>query len=158
LIAAENHLILVEAKAYGSWDMIQLESKLTRIKLIKGFYEEFLRNKNNKEPIYFNILLLSPCDLPSDKRDILNKKLGISKLDLPWIKLCLPLAPDQIREVGRCDREGHRRRDVSPSEISRWGIYELDKKRLPKNAEPSNLDACSNEAAALGRSIQSVKL
>ena len=40
LIAVENHLILIEVKAYGSWDIVQLESKTPRVRLLKAFNEE----------------------------------------------------------------------------------------------------------------------
>jgi hypothetical protein len=157
LIAVENHLILTEVKAYGSWDIVQLESKLTRIKLVKAFNQE-LEQEQSENRIIFHILLLSPNDLSHDKRERLMHTLGTPKLDVPWIKLCLPLLDEQIREVGRCDRKGDRRKDVPPDDISRWGIYKLGLRRLRlKNVEPS-LDACSNEATALGRSIRSVHL
>ena len=53
LIAVENHLILIEVKAYGSWDMIQLESKLTRVRLLKAFNEEFLQQEQSEIGLYF---------------------------------------------------------------------------------------------------------
>ncbi len=155
LIAVENHLILIEVKAYGSWDIVQLESKLTRVRLVKAFYEE-LEQEQSENRIIFHILLLSPSDLPNGKRNRLKDTLGTPKLDVPHIKLCLPLPVGQIREVGRCDRQGHRRENVPPDD--RWGIYKLHKKRLRlKNAAPSP-DACLNEATALGRSIGNVQL
>jgi hypothetical protein len=156
LIAVENHLILIEVKAYGSWDMVQLESKLTRIKLVKAFYQELKQEKSKS--ILFHTLLLSPHDLPHDRRARLRDTLKVSKLDLPWMELSLPLSKDQIREVGRCDRQGHRREEVPPDE-SRWGIFKEKAKKqlLLKDAEPS-LDACLKDAVALGTSIRSVEL
>lgn len=156
VIAVENHLILIEIKAYGRWDMVQLESKLTRIKLIKAFYQEI--KEKNKENILFHILLLSPQDLPLEKRERLRSTLKLAKLNLPWIQLCLPLCESEIREVGRCDRQGYRREQI-PSTESRWGIYELNKKRPRRLASAApNADTCSIEAAALGTSVQSVEL
>jgi hypothetical protein len=156
LIAVENHLILIEVKAYGSWDLVQLESKLTRIRLVKAFNEE-LEQEQSENRIIIHILLLSPSDLPHGKRERLKDTLGTPKLYVPWIKLCLPLLDDQIREVGRCDRRGHRRENVPSDDGSRWGIYNLRKKRLRlKSATPSP-DACFNEAR-WGRSIGNVQL
>ncbi len=158
LIAVENHLILIEVKAYGSWDIVQLESKLTRVRLLKSFYEEFLEQEQSKNRIIFHILLLSPKNLPLARRARLNHTLGTPNLDLTHIKLRVPLSNAQIREVGRCDREGHRREEVPADDGSRWGIYSLRKKRLRlKNAAPGP-DACVKEATAWGKSIKKVHL
>src|SRR5208283_549288 len=39
LIAVEKHLILIEVKAYTSWDNAQIASKLARLELLHDFYE-----------------------------------------------------------------------------------------------------------------------
>jgi hypothetical protein len=124
LIAGKNDLILIEVKAYGPWDWIQLESKLTRIRLVKALYDSELKRKAS---IGFHFLLLSPNRLDPDKSKKIHWPDWVWRNSkIPWIKLRLPLPDSSILRVGRCTQTGALRKDPG----DHWGIFGLNENQL----------------------------
>jgi hypothetical protein len=122
LIATEDRIILIEIKAYSSWDPIQLQSKLTRIRLVKKFYEDELKGRS----VSFHFVLLSP-DRPKEEtlHQVHWPDWVYRDSRIPWIKLTVPIGSDDIREVGRCNADGDRR-----AGYDRWGIFSLKGRKL----------------------------
>jgi hypothetical protein len=106
VVAAGDHLILVEAKAYGYFGTEQYERKLDRLKRIYVFYKSL--EKHSDRRVLFHFLLCSPS-IPT----------GLSFVPLPWpcnppqncvkdqwMKLECP-EPSKRLTVTRCDKDGN---------------------------------------------------
>lgn len=103
LIAAEQHLIMVEAKAYGAWSATQLASKLQRLDLLLAYYDQI---KYGNRPIHFHLVLMSPRQpqhLPHKLKEAMPARLRQLWPNLPWIPLKLETS---VLEVTRCQPEG----------------------------------------------------
>jgi hypothetical protein len=88
VIATGRHLILIEAKAHGTWNDEQLERKRARKKLL----EEYRDKLKSDVQIYF--LLASPVDPGKD---------------IPWVSF--PFEQEGILKVARCDQDGEIKAD-----------------------------------------------
>jgi hypothetical protein len=63
VIATGCDLVLIEAKAYGSWDNSQVASKLARLKMLHDFYCELVQRAPSGQAVKavnFHLLLTSP--------------------------------------------------------------------------------------------------
>jgi len=95
VIAAANHLILCEAKAYGAFDSDQYKRKIRRIKRLYGFYEQLKRERESSISVQFDFVFYSPTE-PAE----------LKSQSLPWggfpvhIKLSIPYPR---RAVRRCE-------------------------------------------------------
>jgi hypothetical protein len=106
VIASDRDLILVEVKAYGGWDVDQLQSKLDRFDLLRGWYEEqIVAELAVANPVQIHFLLMSPKEPSGIKVDWRTWKRPDSPI--PWIPLCLPTG-EPILEVNRCNEEGEK--------------------------------------------------
>jgi hypothetical protein len=111
VIASGEHLIMIEAKAYGEWERGQMKSKLERLQLLHDFY----RTLKNESPraVRFCLLLLSPrrpqklnLDCPEWAREE-----AVHSTEVPWMELRLGAPTGSILEVTRCDENGDRAAD-----------------------------------------------
>jgi hypothetical protein len=99
-----DHLILIEAKAYGHFTTEQYRSKVNRLKLLYAFYRELERESPHK--ISFHYVLYSP-----------TKPTKLAPIFLPWqsndatvpehIHLELILPRSSILAETRCNDEGN---------------------------------------------------
>lgn len=93
----DYHLILVEAKAYGSWDNKQLTQKSKRLRKIFG---------NDTETAWPNV---KPFFYMTSPRQPRNKKRPewpgwmTDKGSIRWFKLCVPAS--RLKVTG-CDKDG----------------------------------------------------
>ena len=110
LIAAGQHLIMVEAKAYGSWSNKQVASKLERLDLLLAYYDEIRRLGG---PIHFHLVLMSP-HRPQKLKEILPARLSQRWPVLSWIPLKLETS---VLEVTRCLPDGK-----SSAEGDHWRV------------------------------------
>ena len=98
----DNHLILIEAKAYGGFEDGQLDSKLSRLDLLHDFYQELADKLQGR--VFFPVLLLSPGppknDLPCPLWTCEGKagSVEIPRIDLPL--------GEGILKVTRCNKPG----------------------------------------------------
>ncbi len=103
LIAAGQHLIMVEAKAYGAWSAAQVASKLQRLDLLLAYYDQI---KHGNRPVHFHLVLMSPRQpqhLPRKLKEAMPARLSQLWPDLPWIPLKLETS---VLEVTRCQPDG----------------------------------------------------
>lgn len=107
VIATEDHLVLIEAKANRGFERVQLASKLDRLNQLYEFYQK-LADKSRRR-ISFSLLLLSPerpeLDVPWPTWACKN---STDPSKIPWINLPLGDAPPSVLEVTRCDESGKR--------------------------------------------------
>jgi len=101
VIATEDHLILIEAKAYGRFEKEQLDSKLDRLNLLYEFSLPLALKRGRK--IHFRLLLTSP----EEPRIAVGWpawacKNSVVPSKVPWIELPLRRTP---LEVTRCDED-----------------------------------------------------
>ena len=108
VITTGDHLILIEAKAYGAFEIEQLRSKLARLDILYKFYWE-LAGKSQPR-VWFHFLLLSRRKPPeSDLRCPAWTCEGMeNRSEIPWIPL--PLR-DKTLKVTRCAEPGERSDD-----------------------------------------------
>ena len=107
VIASGSYLILIEAKAYGSWDIEQLRSKLERINLLHVEYEEIADKAKlaDRDRVRMHFLLTCPPEL---KDPNVECPAWISKQNrIPRIELHLPKS-EPILQVNRCDADGNK--------------------------------------------------
>ena len=103
LVAAGQHLIMVEAKAYGSWRVKQVASKLQRLDLLLAYYDQVERRDRS---IRFHLVLMSPRQprhLPQKLKKAMPTRLSQLWPELPWIPLQLETS---ALEVTRCQLGG----------------------------------------------------
>jgi hypothetical protein len=112
LIAAGQDLIMVEAKAYGTWSNVQMASKIARLNLLYAYYAQIARPEEH--PIRFHILLTSPTR-PQRLASNPPSWTGIG-LELPWIPLRLDPAIS-VLEVTRCHDNG-----LSAADGGHWQV------------------------------------
>jgi|SRR5665213_3382288 len=103
VIASGRDLILVEAKAYGKWDVDQLQSKLDRFDLLRGEYDQIAAHAAIDTQVQMHFLLMSPVEPKEIKVDWRRFKRTDSPI--PWIRLNLPKS-EPILEVSRCNEKG----------------------------------------------------
>jgi len=103
LIASGQHLIMVEAKAYGAWSTKQVLSKLQRLGLLLAYYDQI---RQGDAPINFHVVLMSPRRpqlLPQKLKKDMPTRLSQLWPELPWIPLKLETS---VLEVTRCQPGG----------------------------------------------------
>src|ERR1035437_4894523 len=104
VIASGRNLILVEAKAYGSWSNSQLEHKMVRFKLLYDYNIKLAREQDAASPVLIHLLLVSPKGsekITVEYPDWARKDPKDSTF--PWIELQLPLPIERILQVNRCE-------------------------------------------------------
>jgi hypothetical protein len=108
VIAAEPDLILIEAKAYGTYRE-QIEKKVNRLNLLHNFYEELRGQAPRPRDICFHLLLFSidQADPGAGCPSWANENLKPSD-KIPWIPLTLGRTRSSILQVTRC-RDGGKR-------------------------------------------------
>jgi hypothetical protein len=72
VIASGRDLILIEAKAFGSWDNKQLRSKLERLDLLHDDYEQ-IADRAERDRVRMHFLLMSPKESKNIK--------GVARMD-----------------------------------------------------------------------------
>ena len=130
LVAVGQHLIMIEAKAYGAWNAKQIVSKLRRIDLLLAYYEQV---KQQDAPIHFHFLLMSPrkpCLLPDKLKKDMPARVGRLWPQLPWIQLKLETS---VLEVTRCEPDG-----TSSAHGNHWCVVRSS------NSQPKRTNACSD--------------
>jgi hypothetical protein len=121
VITTGYELILIEAKAYGTWTPLQLNSKLARLNLLHEFYSGMVRT----EPaINFRLLLISPEPL-SISITTRWPNWACKGQDIPWMRLEIDNRPS-VFEVTRCDSTGARDADGGS-----WHIAGIPRRREP---------------------------
>ncbi len=102
VIASGLDLILIEAKAYGSWDNEQLQSKFDRLDLLFREYQDIAGKAKiaEQDRVKFHFLLMSP----RESKNITAERPKWMGEKLLWIKLQLP--PRRVLEATRCDKNG----------------------------------------------------
>jgi hypothetical protein len=100
VIATGQHLIMIEAKAFGAWDNRQMASKLERLRLLHEYYLGF---DKKDQPVHFHLLITSPRK--PEKLDADWPTWACREGEVPWIPLDLNCA-DDLLEVTRCDQAG----------------------------------------------------
>ena len=101
IIASGLDLILIEAKAFGAWDNKQLRSKLDRLDLLHGEYEQ-IADTADRDRVRMHFLLMSPKEIK--KIDVKWPEWIRKENQVPWIELYLPES-EAILEVNRCDAD-----------------------------------------------------
>jgi hypothetical protein len=101
IIASGRDLILIEAKAFGSWDNKQLRSKLERLDLLHDEYEQ-IADRADRDRVRMHFLLMSPKE--SKNINVEWPEWIRKENQIPWIKLRLPES-EAILEVNRCDAD-----------------------------------------------------
>ncbi len=101
LIAVGQHLIMVEAKAYGAWSNRQVKSKLQRLDLLLAYYDQI---KRPEHAVDFHLVLMSP-QRPQKLTKPLPKRLNQlwPEPELPWLQLKLETS---VCKVTRCQLNG----------------------------------------------------
>lgn len=117
VIASGLDLILIEAKAYGSWDNEQIKSKLARLELLHAYYSELAKHANVANHVQMHFLLMSPT--PPKRITSAWPEWAKKGSEIPWIKLTLPQGVS-ILEVNRCNEAGER-----AAKSDHWRIAEL---------------------------------
>jgi hypothetical protein len=120
VIAADQNLILIEAKAYGPFTDKQIGSKIARLDLLHRFYKEL--QPDSERRIQFHFLLQGPAN-PEHLKMAWPCWASNSRAQA-WIPLELA-APESILEVTRCDSAGK-----SSAKGEYWKIYQS---RVPPN-------------------------
>jgi hypothetical protein len=101
VVASGLDLILIEAKAYGSWANSQMTSKIQRLTLLKEFYDAIAGSI--PKPIAFHFVLAS-FNEPTHLNYTGWPPWALKGTTPRWIKL--PKA-GSILEVTRCDARGN---------------------------------------------------
>jgi hypothetical protein len=101
IIASGLDLILIEAKAFGSWDNKQLRSKLDRLKLLHIEYQQ-IADRADRDRVRMHFLLTSPRE--SKNINVEWPEWIRKENQVPWIELHLPDS-EAILEVNRCDAD-----------------------------------------------------
>lgn len=102
VIASGLHLIFIEAKAYGTWDDEQLQSKLERLLLLRAEYEKIAAQEDVAKRVQMHFLLISPPESKPDKINVDWCRWTGSESSVPWIELKLSRS-EPILEVSRCE-------------------------------------------------------
>jgi hypothetical protein len=102
VIATDNDLVLIEAKAHSTFGDEQIISKLARLDLLYDFYENKLRPTPDRV-VHFHFLFLSPTE---PKHLEAHRPIWAKDAKIPWIPLRLISIPP-ILGVTRCDEDGH---------------------------------------------------
>ena len=133
VIAVENRLIFVEAKAYGRFTETQIRSKLERLTLLRSFFRNLPGAADRA--VEFHFLLTSPIQ-PSGLEDEWTPWLNV-RGTIPWIKLEID-GSIEVLTVTRCDEAGlptaskrHWRVRHSPRVTSSPAIPIEDKSSMP---------------------------
>lgn len=107
VIASDLDLILIEAKAYGSWSNEQIKSKLARLELLHAYYDNMAKDEDIANHVQMHFLLMSPRQPKKIASDW--PKWAQKENEIPWIELALPELPEgvSILEVTRCDVNGN---------------------------------------------------
>jgi len=85
VIATQNHLVLIEAKAFGTFGNAQIASKLDRLNLLHDFYQELASGSDRV--VCFHLLLLSPKK--PQRLEACWPSWACKDSKVPWIKLQL---------------------------------------------------------------------
>lgn len=103
ILATGSDLILIEAKAYGTFTNSQLEHKFARLQLVYDFYKKELEGKvaGSKE-VRFHFLVISPAQ-PTSRLGARGPAWACKDESLPWIRLDLPKG--RIFLVTQCDEK-----------------------------------------------------
>ncbi len=102
VIATDQHLILIEAKAHGAWDNAQLRSKLARLNLLHEFCKTL--ELVPQRALCFHLLLVSPTRPQHLK--VPGPSWGPWNGEIPWLELRLD-PTISILEVTQCDQARH---------------------------------------------------
>ena len=100
IIASGLDLILIEAKAFGSWDNKQLRSKLDRLKLLDIECQQ-IADRADRDRVRMHFLLTSPRE---SNINVEWPEWILKENQVPWIELHLPESA-AILEVNRCDAD-----------------------------------------------------
>ncbi len=103
IIANGTDLILIEAKAYGTWSNGPMTSKLARLELLQAELNALSDKAATDKTIRLHLLLISPR--PPQKLKAWTQWLN-KKGQIPWIELELSLGNQSILDVSRCDQAG----------------------------------------------------
>ena len=103
IVAFDENVILLEAKATGSWSNSQASSKLGRYERLQNFAQE-----TGAQKLQFFFLLASPkapINLPDDSR------WGTSSGRSAWMRLSIPIVEYEYLAVTRCHIDGATAKD-----------------------------------------------
>ncbi|WP_238384332.1 hypothetical protein [Teichococcus vastitatis] len=101
LIAWDDELVMIEAKAYGAFGNAQIASKLARLDLLHKHYLSL--HSDNARPVRFHLLLTSPR--PPQKLAAAWPSWGCRGTGVPWIPLEME-ASLPVLTVTRCNLSG----------------------------------------------------
>lgn len=99
VVSWDNHIVLIEAKAYSCFSNHQLKSKLARLELVQIYYRELAESYNID--VDFRLLLMSSG--APEKLDLAPPSWLCPTGKLPWIKL--NGLGDRLM-VSRCNMKG----------------------------------------------------
>ena len=99
IVSWDNHIVLIEAKAYSCFSNPQLKSKIARLDFVQGYYKELVGSHNIN--VDFHLLLISPR-APA-KLDVAPPSWLCPTGIIPWVKL--NGVGDRLM-VSRCNTEG----------------------------------------------------
>lgn len=106
VIAADQTLILIEAKAYGIFTDKQIASKVARLNLLYDFYTKL--QSNAAQQIRFYFLLQGPTN--PEHLTMRWPCWAANRKTEGWIQLDIP-SSESILEVTRCDSKGQSSKD-----------------------------------------------
>lgn len=112
IIAFDETLIFLEAKAYTSYSTRQMKSKLARLHLLHAFYSGLPHAR--QRPIDFHLLITSPR--PPSRLKVEWPSWACKGDRPPWMELKLSPSKDVLR-VTRCNEQG-----VSIETGDRWRV------------------------------------
>ena len=112
IIAFDETLVFLEAKAYTSYSTRQMKSKLARLHLLYAFYSRLPHAC--QRPIDFHLLITSPR--PPGRLQVEWPPWACKGDRPPWMKLKLSPSQDVLR-VTRCNEQG-----VSMKTGDRWRV------------------------------------
>lgn len=101
VVSWENHMVLIEAKAYGYFSNSQLKSKLDRLNLVYKHYKEL--TAGSSADVDFRLLLISPQ--APQRVDVATPPWLCPAGKIPWMELDLGDADDRLM-VSRCNAKG----------------------------------------------------
>jgi hypothetical protein len=124
VIATGRNLVLIEAKAYGSWSKKQLDHKLARLELLDVFYRKLIGSGSSEHAVKFHLLLTSPTP-PSVKPTARRPSWAFKGNEVPWTELEIDKRKS-VFKVTRCDERG--KKDAKGGS---WHIEEISHSSEP---------------------------
>jgi hypothetical protein len=112
IIAFDDVLILLEAKAFTSYSTRQMKSKLARLHLLHAFYSKLPHA--GQRPVNFHLLITSPR--PPGRLQVEWPQWACKGDRPPWMELKLSPSQDVLR-VTRCNEQG-----ISMKTGDRWRV------------------------------------